>query len=71
MKSKNASQPSFIFLTSYGASRINSHIMKKDSGTIVSYLQKSNGFAVAFLHGYDSLGKIELLNVKGFGKPKK
>ena len=24
--------------------------------------KKSNGFAVAFLHGYDSLGKIELHN---------
>ncbi|MFS8939688.1 hypothetical protein QM414_09865, partial [Streptococcus mitis] len=34
----------------------------KESGTIVPYLQKSNGFAVAFLHGCDSLGKIELLN---------
>jgi len=33
-----------------------------EAGTIVPYLQKSNGFAVAFLHGYDSLGKIELLN---------
>ena len=34
----------------------------KESGTIVPYLQKKQRIAVAFLHGCDSLGKIELLN---------
>ncbi len=34
----------------------------EESGTIVSYLQKKQRIAVAFLHGCDSLGKIELPN---------
>ena len=34
-----------------------------EAGTIVSrFCQKSNGFCRCFLHGCDSLGKIELLN---------
>ena len=32
----------------------------KESGTIVRWLKKSNGFCRCFLHGCDSLGKIEL-----------
>lgn len=35
---------------------------KKESGTIVPLLQKKQRQIRCFLHGYDSLAKIELLN---------